>query len=257
MKKYIYKDMAEKELEDLIRQAPELIEEGLTYLDHQKLTTRGPLDVLLADSGGALIVAELKVEEDDGMLFQGIDYYDFVNTNKETYARLYKKYKIDPRQSVRLFLIAPSFSIATLNRLKWINLPISLFTFQCILLDGEKNITPVYSEVTIPSTPVEIEEHTIDDRLNYITDTKVKKMLVELLDEIRSWDVNNISIDAIKYELSLKYKGTLISYIGPRRKHFIVYTNSREGDWTGYPIYTKGDIPKIIELLKLNIESKA
>jgi RecB family endonuclease NucS len=95
----------------LIRQAPGLIEGGLTYVDHQRLTDRGPLDVLLVDSGNALVVAELKVVEDDSMLVQGIDYYDFVTRNIEGMCRIYKQFKPDPAQPVRLFLIAPSFSV--------------------------------------------------------------------------------------------------------------------------------------------------
>ena len=72
------------------------------------MTHRGPLDVLLVDSGHAL-VAVLKISEDDSMLIQGIDYYDFVSRNVEAFARVYKEAHINPTQSVRLFLIAPGF----------------------------------------------------------------------------------------------------------------------------------------------------
>ncbi len=33
----------------------------------------------MVDSGKSLIVAELKAVEDDGMLLQGLDYYDYVS----------------------------------------------------------------------------------------------------------------------------------------------------------------------------------
>ena len=80
MKKYKVVDMVgqEKLLEEMIRKVPELIEEGLKYIDHQKRTERGRLDVLLVDSGNALVVAELKTIEDDEMLVQGLDYYDYI-----------------------------------------------------------------------------------------------------------------------------------------------------------------------------------
>ncbi|KKM01404.1 hypothetical protein LCGC14_1794790, partial [marine sediment metagenome] len=42
-----------------------MIEDGLKYIDHQRNTDRGPLDVLFVDSGNALVVAELKINEDD------------------------------------------------------------------------------------------------------------------------------------------------------------------------------------------------
>ena len=68
MKKYKTVGVTEAQLEDLIRQGPELIEEGLRFVDHQASTGRGPLDVLLVDNRGALVVAELKVVVDEAML---------------------------------------------------------------------------------------------------------------------------------------------------------------------------------------------
>ncbi len=73
MEKYTNVEVSETQLEDLVRRLPELIEAGLAYVDHQAFTDRGPLDVLMVDSGRALVVAELKVVEDDTMLVQGID----------------------------------------------------------------------------------------------------------------------------------------------------------------------------------------
>src|SRR3989338_4001361 len=108
MKKYKSIDVSEKQLEDLIRQGANLIEEEVRYIDHQRNTERGPLDVLMVDSGNALIVAELKIVEDDTMLVQGIDYYDDISKNIEGISRVYKDFHIDPSQSARLFLIAPS-----------------------------------------------------------------------------------------------------------------------------------------------------
>ena len=57
MKKYQVVEVSETELEDLVRQAPELIEDGLKFVDHQTFTARGPLDVLLIDSGKSVVVA--------------------------------------------------------------------------------------------------------------------------------------------------------------------------------------------------------
>ena len=122
MKKYKIVEVQEKDLEELVRKYPEYIEQGLKYVDHQKRTDRGPLDVLFVDSGKALVVAELKVVEDDSMLVQGIDYYDYITRNIEGLARAYrtKSISIDPTQRPRLFLVAPSFSVSLLNRCKWI-----------------------------------------------------------------------------------------------------------------------------------------
>jgi hypothetical protein len=119
MRKYTVVEPPEVDLEDLVRQAPDLIEAGLHFVDHQAPTARGPLDVLLVDSGHSLVIAELKVVEGDDMLMQGIDYYDYVQKNLDGFARAYKAFEIDPKQEPRLFLIAPSFSVTLLNRIKW------------------------------------------------------------------------------------------------------------------------------------------
>jgi len=248
-------DISEGQLEEIVRKYPGLIEEGLRYIDHQKRTDRGPLDVLFVDSGNALVVAELKVVEDDGMLVQGLDYYDYITSNIEGFARAYKTYKIDPAQKCRLFLIAPNFSIALLNRCKWVDIPISLFTFQCVVLkDEHKTVIPIFNEVTIPSRPRPIEVYTLEQRLNYITDSKVRGTVRKLLDEIQNWDKDNVLIEPLQYDISIKVNGRVFSYLGPRRKHFIIYTYDSEDKWTGYPINQDEDLEEVKILLKNNFE---
>ena len=254
MRKYKYIEASERQLEDLIRQGADLIEEGLRYVDHQRMTDRGPLDILMVDSGNALVVAELKIVEDDTMLVQGIDYYDWISRNVEGIARVYQDFHIDPHQAVRLFLIAPSFSVSLLNRCKWINIPIFLFTHTCIAFEDSEEITPVYSEVTIPSAPVVVEDYDLDDNLGYITSPDAKKTADTLIKEIQSWDVAKILIEPIKYDISLKVSGRVFSYICPRRKYFIVYTYNNEKKWAGFKAYQKEDLETVKVLLKANVE---
>ncbi len=255
MRKYKPVDVAERQLEEMIRKAPDLIEDGLKYVDHQKRTDRGPLDVLLADSGAALVIAELKAIEDDGILVQGIDYYDYITTNIEGYARAYKDMKIDPKQKTRLFLVAPSFSVTLLNRCKWIDIPLSLFTYQCIAFeDSPKEIIPVFKEITIPSRLLPVEVYTIEQRLEYITDHKVRRAVEELLSEIKEWDKENILIEPTKDSISIKVSGRVFSYIGPRRKFYNIYTYDNENKWTGFPIQQSDDLEEVKILLRSNYE---
>jgi hypothetical protein len=254
MKKYKPVDVSEKQLEDLIRQAPDLIEEGLRYIDHQRMTDRGPLDILMVDSGNALVVAELKVVEDDTMLVQGVDYYDYVSRNAEGMARAYKDFRVDPNQTIRLFLVAPSFSVSLLNRCKWIDIPISLFAYKCIAFDDAEEIIPVFSEVTVPSLPKPVRHRTIDDNLRYITDPGAKTMVDGLIDEIKAWDPAKILVEPIKDDISLKVSGRVFSYISPRRKHFVVSTYDSENKWTGFPVHQEDDLEAVKVLLKANVE---
>jgi len=254
MKKYKTVEITEKQLEDLIRQGTELIEEGLRYIDHQRATDRGPLDVLMVDSGNALVIAELKVVEDDTILVQGIDYYDYASRNIEGLSRIYKDFNIQPEQTSRLFLIAPSFSINLLNRCKWVDIPISLFTFKCISFEDSDEIIPVFSEATIPSIPKAVVKVRLEDHLKYITDSEVRQTVEGLLREIKEWDKDKILIEPLKYDISLKIYGRVFAYLGTRRKHFIIYTYDSDDNWVGYPITKKEELSNAEVLLKTNME---
>ncbi len=253
MKNYKSIEVSERQLEDLIRQGANLIEEGVRYIDHQRNTERGPLDVLMVDSGNALIVAELKIIEDDTMLVQGIDYYDSIFKNVEGISRVYKDFRIDPSQTARLFLIAPSFSISLLNRCKWIDIPVSLFTYKCISFEDSNEITVVFNEMTIPSIPETVETYNLKDRLEYITSLDMRKIANDLIEEIKSWDTTNILIEPTKYDMSAKVSGRVFAYICPRRQFFWVYTFDNE-KWTGFRINQQEDLEAIKVLLKANID---
>jgi len=254
MPQYKSIDVSEKQLEDLIRQGANLIEEGVRYIDHQRNTERGPLDVLMVDSGNALIVAELKIIEDDTILVQGIDYYDHISKNIEGISRVYKDFHIAPSQPVRLFLIAPSFSVSLLNRCKWVDIPISLFTYKCIIFENPKEITAVFSEVTIPSVPEAIETYNLKDRFEYITNLDIRKIAKDLIEEIKNWDATSIVVEPTKYDMSAKVSGRVFAYICPRRNFFWVYTFDNEKKMTGFSINQKEDLEAVKVLLKANID---
>lgn len=256
MKKYRKADVSEQELEDLVRRNTGLIEEDLLYVDHQKPAAGGRLDVLMADSGKSLVVAELKVTQDDGMLLQGLDYYDYVSTHVESFARLYKTHAIDPTQQVRLFLIAPSFSQTLVNRCKWLDLPISLFRFNCLKFEGDDEIIPIFTEQQITAPPVIIEVTHLDDHLNYITDTAVRAKVTALLDEIKNWKPGNISIDPIKYSISLKVNGRVFSYLSPRRQHYLIGTFDADDEWKEYSVKSDDDLATVKPIIKAAMERR-
>jgi hypothetical protein len=258
MKKYQQSEVNENQLEDLVRIGSELIEDGLKYVDHQKVTDKGRMDVLMVDSGKSIVVTELKINEDDNMLFQGLDYFDYVSTNIEAFARIYKKFGIDPTKSVRLMLIAPSFSQTLISRCKWIDANISLFMFKCIIFDGSEEIIPVFSEISIPTPPEPVgEKYTIGDRLGYITSSEVREILKYLIDDLPNWKKDKILIEPIKYAISVKVGGKVFMYLSPRRDKFLVETYNPEGKWVGYPVNSREDLDALIDLMKGNMEKKS
>ncbi|MEP1304589.1 MAG: endonuclease NucS domain-containing protein [Balneola sp.] len=250
MVQYTKVDISETQLEDLIRRSPQLVEEDLAYIDHQFFTSRGPLDVLFKDAGNSLVVAELKVVENDAMLGQGIDYYDYVNRNIEGFTRAYQKHEIDPSQELRLMLIAPSFSIQLLNRIKWIDIPTTLITYQCIKLEGKEEIIPVFKEVNPPSLPEKIRTYTIDEKYNYIKDSESKRLAKWVVANIQGWAPSKINPEPLKHAISIKYEGRVLAYIDPTRQNFKLGTYNAEGEWIRVVIDQKEDFDNALPILE-------
>jgi hypothetical protein len=254
MKKYKNVEVTEKQLEDLIRQRPDLIEEGLTFVDHQLITDRGPLDMLLVDSGNALVVAELKIREDETMLVQGIDYYDYVYGKREWLSRIYKGISISPEQAPRLLLIAPSFPSSLINRCKWVSIRVSIFTFKCIAFEDDKEIIPVFIEVPIPSVPEEPVKMTTENHLNYITDVGLRQIAQDLVMEIGTFDRDNILTEATQNYISCKISGRAFAQIETRRKHFWVGGYDENYNWVWFKVTQESDLPSFKTLLRESME---
>ena len=251
MSKYRVIEISKHQLQDLVRQAPELIEPGLKYVDHQTYTTRGPIDLIFVDSGHAMVIAELTVVEDDSMLIQVIDYYDYVLNNLTGFARAYEQHTIDTKQQPRLLLLAPNFSVNLLNRIKWIDIPISLFEYQCIeLSDSKGSMLPVFKEVHAPDFPGAQKVYTLEDRFNYITDSKIRELARNYVAEFQTWDSQRVTIEPTKSRISIKKSGRVVSYIRPRRKYFFISINEADGNWHSYLIKSESDLGRIKSLVR-------
>ena len=256
MTKHTKVDVSEQELEDIVRRNAGQIEEGLIYVDHQRPAAGGRLDVLLVDSGKSLVVAELKVTQDDGMLLQGLDYYDYVSTNIEAFGRLYKSHLIDPTQQVRLFLVAPVFSQALINRCKWLDLPISLFTFNCLKCETDPDVVCIFTEQQIPPQPEVVEVPHIEDHLSYITDPTTRTKVTALLEEIKNWKPGNISLDPIKYAISMKVNNRVFAYLHPRRQHYLIGTFDADDEWKEYSIKRDDDLANVKPIIRAAMERR-
>ena len=257
MKKYTKVNVPELLLEHLVRQQTGTIEEGLVYVDHQKPAAGGRLDVLLVDSGKAFVVAELKVVQDDAMLMQGVDYYDYVSKNIEAFARLYKSHAIDPTQPVRLLLVAPSFSQTLVNRCTWIDIPISLFTFHCLKFENDEDLVPIFAEHPITTPPEVVEVTPLADHLGYITDLQVRNKALALMDEIKNWKIGNIAVDSVKSGISLKVNNHVFGYFYPRRQYYMLCTYDAEEVWTAYSIKLDEDLVNVKPIMMASMERKA
>jgi hypothetical protein len=159
--------------------------------------------------------------------------------------------------SDRLFLIAPSFSQTLVNRCKWIDLPVFLFTFHCLKFDGDDDVVPIFAEHPISTRPEVVEITTLADHFGYITDSAVRDKASALLDEIKAWKPGNISVDPIKYAISIKVNGRVFAYFYPRRKHYILATYSIDEEWTEYTVKDDDDLANVKPIVRAAMERRA
>lgn len=218
------------ELEPIIIENPDVIEEGIKIVSHQQLTDTGPLDILAVDSSGTLIVMELKNEASDVHLDQGVRYYDWCRKNLGWIASAFKEFKINEKAFPRLFLVAPSYTENVTRIVKYLSIDVSLFEYHAV--EDEKGNRGVICTALDFGPPQELPQiTTIEDKLGYISDEKVKELFKSILDELnqKGFEVKPVS----GLDITIWYKGKRFMYVSPRKKHFVVNVLSSEGTWSG------------------------
>ncbi len=107
---------SKEELEKMVTDEMDQIEKGLSVVcSRVPIDDQTRLDILCHDNNGQLVVLQLNVEEDDNVLFRGIQSLDYVEKFKSFLKATYNKHKINEEEKPRLILVAPSFS-ETLHR---------------------------------------------------------------------------------------------------------------------------------------------
>ena len=256
MLEYKRGELSEKELENRIIKHPHLIEDGLKYIEHQRHISSGRLDILFVDSNGSLVVAELKVVEDLYMLFQALDYFDFVAEKIEGFARIYSKHNIDVEKYPRLMLIAPGFSHIMINRCRWLNpdIQISLFVYQYISFPNNNEDTLVFIPQEISVSPTVLRKAPeLTELLTYIKNDSVRQIAKRFLDEVKNLS-NEVTVDPLQWGKSVKYKGSVLFYWEPRQACIRISTNKEDGDWEGINVSTQEQFEQMFEQIKNNIE---
>jgi hypothetical protein len=131
-----------------------------------------------------------------------------------------------------------------------------LFTFNCLKFEGEDDVVPIFTEREITAPPEIVEVTHLDDHLAYITDTTVRAKVTTLLDEIQNWKPGNISIDPIKYAISMKVNGRVFAYLIPRRKHYIIGTFDADDEWKEYAVKSDDDLENVKPMMKAAMERR-
>ncbi len=206
----------------MICASPEIVEDGFRVLQRQLNTGYGgKLDVLGVDKTGTLTIIELKVEEDDGIFAQALDYFAWVNDNRDSMKRMFATEKVDEKQTPRIILIASSFSDTLRRRVNYLREDIScnLSSYTVIRHKNEdivllNEVQPIETSALPPDPP------TLESLLNYIQTDDGKKLFTDAIDFI-----NGLK-DEIRQNITRNYIGfrhrnsPLIVYLNVRRQGF-------------------------------------
>ena len=184
LKKYI--PQSEKELHALIQKELDAIEQELELLQDEYPSGRGILDFLCVDSGGRLVIVEVKLHEDENVLFQALRYFSDIDKDRYLIATRFSGKQINPEESPRVILIAEKFS-EDLRRLSTLVVPeVELLEYSSMVLPGgDKAI--VYHSVSLPAVArPPAEPKTIEKLVEYLRDESLKSLLTKIRHAIKS-----------------------------------------------------------------------
>jgi len=210
---------SEKELHSIIKDNLESLELGLKLLEYEKFLPKGIPDFLCVDSGGRLVIIEVKLHQDENVLFQGLRYYNDVYKNRHAIANIFKDNPIDTKQSPRIILIAENFSDDIKNLTTLVNPAVELYLYQVIKVDEDQGI--VY--LPVPNPKVETIEISGPPKLEAVIEYLKNKSLLPLVEELR---VKIKSINPVIEEyvtmsyIGYKYKGQYFGSIKTQRQSF-------------------------------------
>jgi len=209
----------EKELHSIIEKELDDLEEGLVLLKYEFGLGKGIPDFLCVDSGGRFVIVEVKLQEDEYILFQALRYYNEIDKNRYIIAKMFSKKDINPEEHPRMILIAEKFS-DDIRRLSTLIIPdVELYEYTLLKTEeGKEGIC--YHHVSLPKIEeIPSKPKLIAEIKNYIT----KDVLKPLFDKI-SKEIKSISEDIEEYAtqdyVGFKYKGRLVALLWPQRKSF-------------------------------------
>ena len=240
-----YKPSSEKELHGIIQKELDEIEEGLVCLKYEFTTGKGIPDFLCVDSGGKLVIIEVKLNEDENVLFQALRYYSIIEKDRYIISNTFSENDIDPEQNPRIIIIAERFSEDIRHLSTLVKPEVELLEYTTLTgREGEKGI--FYHTVTLPSIdPPPSKPLSIDDHREYLQKETLKIIFDKLRDGIKNIG-NEIDEYPTQGYVGYKFKGRQFAYIRPRRKSIelgahIIDDDKQLLDYDGYIVETDID----------------
>jgi hypothetical protein len=216
-KKYVPKN--EPELHSIIKKDLDSLEEGLTLLQHEIDVKSGIPDFLCVDKGGRLTIIEVKLEEDEYILYQGLRYYSEIYKNRFQIAQRFPKANIDPDVKPRIILVAKNYSEIVRTIATFINPDIELFEYH-VREDSNGIKGMVYNLISLPKSEITLEEPTtLEDHRDYLKKEELKPFFEKIRTEIKNLN-KEIDENFTTGYIGYKYNGRLIAWITTKRYSF-------------------------------------
>jgi len=181
-----YSPSSEAELHMLIESELDGVEEGLVLLQHEYPSGKGIIDFLCVDSGNRLVIIEVKLTEDENILFQALRYFSDVDRDRYVLASRFADRGIDPEEAPRIVLVAEHFS-EDVRKLSTLVVPeVELLEYSAVVLPhGEKGM--VFHTVSLPEVPrLPSEPKSIDKLIEYLTNDSLKPTMQEVRARLRN-----------------------------------------------------------------------
>lgn len=220
----------ERELEDLVVKDPEAVEDGLEYLTHQLQANGKFIDVLAVDRNGVLTVLELKVGEEDEMLFQAMEYYDWVSSNRDRLANEYKsRVKIVTEEDPRIILVASNFSDRLKGAARHFEPRITLMEYSYLATKGgEKGL--FCKEVINEAENGYVPSVSLESALSYIKPAHVKALCLKVHEELCEVGDDMEPIPRNRY-IRYKCKNRVVGDVSLKRTFFVVWWHRTDNEW--------------------------
>lgn len=217
LKKYEPKN--EKEVHSIIEKEIDALEEGLVVLKYELALTRGIPDFLCVDSGGGLVIIEVKHKEDENIVFQALRYYSEIDQNRYIIAKTFspKKIDIDPEEHPRIILIAEKYSEDVRKFCTLVMPEIELYEYT-ILKTQDNREGICFHPVSLPKYEETIAKpKTVEEIKSYMTKDSLKPVFDKILERIKAIN-DGIEDYTTESYVGFKYRGRQIAYITPHRK---------------------------------------
>lgn len=257
-------------LEQWIKQCPEILGENLLLIGNQIYTKSGPLDFLAIDENGNIVVIELKrhkiarkalaqaidyasdlaswsIEELDNACskFTGQNLEDYITENFPNKELVWDDIPIN--QSQRIILVGLSIGESLERMINWLSENFNVLINAIIITYGKT----ISGDEVIAATsiiPEEIEEEhrkrrtkkispkTLEDHQYKIKNEKLRDFFFNTESKIKALSKYIEELPRIKY-IVFKHKGTVVAKLYPRQEFFAIkaYENSptgpKESEW--------------------------